>query len=44
MKFKDKNGTVFVPTSKFMQEKMKQSNCYTEVKKDIKPSQEQKDK
>lgn len=44
MKFKDKNGTIFVPTSKFMEEEMKKSALYTEVKREIKPSQELKDK
>lgn len=36
MKFKDKDGNVFIPTSKFMEEQMKQSKFYTEVKKDAK--------
>lgn len=36
MKFKDKNGNIFIPTSKFLEEKMKKSNLYTEVKEEAK--------
>ena len=36
MKFKDKNGNIFVPTSKFLEEKMKKSKLYTEVKEEVK--------
>jgi len=36
MKFKDKNGNIFTPTSKFLEEKMKKSKLYTEVKEDKK--------
>lgn len=33
MKFKDKNGNIFIPTSKFLQDKMKQdTKNYTEIK------------
>ena len=36
MKFKDKNGNIFAPTSKFTEEQMKKSKLYTEVKEDKK--------
>ena len=44
MKFKDKDGNVFVPTSKCMEEQMKQSEFYTEIKKEarLKETQESK--
>lgn len=32
MKFKDKDGNVFIPTSKFTEEHMKKSKHYTEIK------------
>lgn len=33
MKFKDKNGNIFIPTSKFLEDKMKQdTKNYTEIK------------
>ncbi len=32
MKFKDKNGNIFIPTSKCLEEEMKHSKFYTEVK------------
>ncbi len=44
MKFKDKNGNVFIPTSKFMEEQMKQSKNYTEIKKEAKPKETQENK
>ncbi len=44
MKFKDKNGNVFIPTSKFMEEEMKQSKFYTEIKKEIKLKEAQENK
>lgn len=31
-KFKDKNGNVFIPTSKFLEDKMKHDSNYTEIK------------
>lgn len=40
MKFKDKDGNVFIPTSKFMEEQMKQSEFYTEVKKESKQKED----
>ncbi len=36
MKFRDKSGNIFVPTSKFMEEQMKQSKFYVEIKKEVK--------
>lgn len=39
MKFKDKDGNIFIPASKFMEEQMKQSKFYTEVKKNAKPKE-----
>lgn len=44
MKFKDKNGNVFVPTSKCMEEQMKQSEFYTEMKKEVKRKEVQENK
>lgn len=44
MKFKDKNGNVFIPTSKFMEEQMRESEFYTEVKKETKPKEVQENK
>lgn len=41
MKFKDKNGNIFIPSSKFMEEQMLQSGLYTEVKKETKTQGEQ---
>lgn len=32
MKFKDKNGNIFIPTSKCLEDEMKRSKFYTEVK------------
>ncbi len=40
MKFKDKNGNIFIPTSKFTEEQMKKSNRYTEIKEEAKPKEE----
>ena len=36
MKFKDKNGNIFVPTSKFTEEQMKKSKFYIEIKEEPK--------
>jgi len=44
MKFKDKNGNVFIPTSKFMEEQMKQSKFYAEVKRETKTKEIQENK
>lgn len=44
MKFKDKNGNVFVPTSRCMEEQMRQSEFYTEIKKEAKPKELQEKK
>lgn len=33
MKFKDKNGNIFIPTSKCLEDEMKRSKFYTEVKR-----------
>lgn len=41
MKFKDKNGNIFIPTSKFLEDKMKKDSNYTEVK--TKTSKENKE-
>lgn len=36
MKFKDKNGNIFIPTNPRTEEEMKNSKFYEEVKKDNK--------
>lgn len=42
MKFKDKSGNVFIPTSKFLESEMKNSKEYTEIKENRKEIQGEK--
>ena len=40
MKFKDKNGNIFIPTSKFTEEQMKKSKRFQEIKEEVKEKKE----
>lgn len=43
MKFKDKSGNIFIPTSKCIEEEMKNSKFYREVKEVPKLNEEPKE-
>lgn len=43
MKFKDKNGNIFIPTSKCIEEEMKNSKFYAEIKEVPKPKEKPKE-